>query len=250
MMPNYDLESAAAAVAPFKWYQKRWGRAIIIAVVVMAALLVVSSWLMIDLMLKVARQSGSAQSGIEKVLSGEEVARARQLAEKTDRPYLGNLEAKLVVVEFGDFKCPFSGQEFSVIRGLINKYKDDILLIYRHFPIYKNSAQLAQAAWCAQEQDKFWPLHDRLFFSQDQELSDDALKQLAQQAGVDLKKFNACVASKKYEGRVTEDATDGQALGVRGTPTFFINGIKVEGVVTLEDCEKIIRKYEATINSQ
>ena len=103
--------------------------------------------------------------------------------------------------------------------------------------IHDKAIAAAEASMCAWEQDKFWPYHDRLF--QNQERLDTAfLKQYALNVGVDVEQFNKCFDSRQYQTLVERDMRDGKALGVKGTPTWFINGRKEEGAIP----EDIFRK--------
>ncbi len=167
----------------------------------------------------------------------------RQQLEKLDRPIHGNLKSKLVIVEFADFQCPYCTREFPVIREIITKYQDDILYIYRQFPVEnENSLMIAQASLCAHDQGKFWQLHDRLYTYHDTVFNDPAsvVPQLAQQAGLNMDAYRDCINSEKFKAQVLEDADDGVAAGVAGTPTFFINGNKIEGVVAAQQWDQII----------
>ncbi len=168
----------------------------------------------------------------------------RQLAEKSGRPTFGNPDARLVIVEFGDFYCPLCAQEFSIIRELMNRHQDGLKFIYRNFPTQgDNSVMAAAASLCANEQGKFWAMHDKLFLTVDKSFTADIVRHLAQQSGADLQQYDNCVKSKKYEAQILEDWQDALNLEVRGTPTFFVNGSKLEGVVKLADWEQIINLF-------
>jgi len=169
----------------------------------------------------------------------------RQLAEKLDRPQLGNASSSLVIVEFADFNCPVCEAEFPIIRTITNKYAKDLLFIFRNYPVINdNSAVLAQASLCANEQGKFWAFHDRLYFSQGKIATNDDFKNLAIMSGLDWTKLQACLNSQKYTKQILDDTSDALDLGVKGTPTFFVNGHKLEGAVTTEVWEQIIAKYK------
>lgn len=172
----------------------------------------------------------------------------RKLVENNGSSFLGNQSSTLVIVEFVDFDCPVCLQEFSIIRSIINKYQDDILFIFRNYPVRSdNSFMLAQAALCAEEQGKFWQFHDRLFTNQGKILTTDDVKNLAIMSGLNWDKLNECVISGKYRQKIIKDTQDALDLGVRGTPTFFINGNKLEGAVSATDWEAIIKKYKELI---
>lgn len=159
----------------------------------------------------------------------------------TDDPYKGSNEAKVVIVEFSDFECPYCFQEFPVVRQIIETYGDQINFIFRDFPIadHPYAQKAAEAGECAHEQGKFWQMHDKMFINHDQ-LDDESLKIYAQQVGLDTNQFNECLDSGKYKKEVENDYANGLAAGVTGTPTFFINGQIVEGAVPLEFFKQVI----------
>jgi len=175
----------------------------------------------------------------------------RQLAEKLDRPSFGNPDAKLVIVEFSDFQCPVCQAEFPIIREIISKYQDRIFFIYRQYPIInENSLAVSMASLCAQEQNKFWPMHDRLFLKPSNNFSRNDLNQIAQQAGLALPQFDNCLSSEKYKGIVTADFADAVALQVPGTPTFFVNGNRLSGQISKANWEIIIDQSLKLLNNK
>jgi protein-disulfide isomerase len=152
---------------------------------------------------------------------------------RSHTPVFGSDEAPVKIVEFSDFECPFCRESFPVVRALLNKYSDSIQFSYRNFPVesihpYARSA--AESAQCAHEQGVFLAFHDRVFLNQDN-LTEEDLFKYAQQSGVDETLYLSCVSSRKYQAAVEQDLADGVALGVRATPTWFINGRKVEGAI-------------------
>lgn len=160
-----------------------------------------------------------------------------------DSPRLGNPAAKITIVEFADFTCPFSKQEFPVVRELLAKYPDKINFVFRHFPLgdanHAGGKEAAIAGVCANSQGKFWPFHDKLFQNQKNFTNADLLS-LASQSGLNSESFSQCLKSDAVKSKVEKDWADGAALGVSGTPSFFINGEKVEGAIPLEAWEKAI----------
>lgn len=160
----------------------------------------------------------------------------------TDDPYAGSLEAKIVIVEFSDFQCPYCFQSFPTVREIIDIYGDQIRFIYRDFPIddiHPQAQNAAEAGECASEQDKFWEYHDKLFINQDN-LSLDALKYYASEIGLDTDTFDECLDSHRYYEEVQQDFASGIIAGVEGTPTFFINDVKFQGAITVENFKNII----------
>lgn len=158
-------------------------------------------------------------------------------------PRLGGATTKINIVEFADFTCEFSAEAFPAIRELSAKYPDKISLVFRFFPGHSenaNAKNAALAAFCAQEQGKFWGYYDKLF-QNNGKLSPEDLNNYAAQVGLDTAVFEQCLAGKKYEKQFEKDIADGVALGVQGTPTFFVNGEKVEGAIPLEAWEKVLK---------
>jgi len=145
-------------------------------------------------------------------------------------------------VEFSDFECPFCRQAYPVIEELVNKYPSVVRFQYRDFPIadvHANAVPAAEAAECAYAQGKFWEYHDLLFANQER-LAREDLTQYAIETGLNLADFNACLDGRVKAQEVEDDFNAGVALGVGGTPTWFINGVKYEGVLSLEEFEEII----------
>jgi protein-disulfide isomerase len=156
----------------------------------------------------------------------------------------GPADAKVTIVEFSDFQCPFCERFFKLTYPLIKqKYGDKVRFVYRNFPltqIHPQAEQSALAAECANEQGKFWDYHDELFSNQ-QDLSRDALIKYAQNAKVsNISQFTTCFDSKKYQDQVNKDLNDGLGYYVNGTPTFFINGKILVGAQPYEVFEKAI----------
>ena len=167
-----------------------------------------------------------------------------QLAASIDDPSFGPDDAKVTIVEFSDFQCSFCKQAYPEVREMIGEYGDRVRFIYRDFPleiIHENSLLSAQAAECADDQKLFWPMHDKIFDGQD-DLSYSALMTMAEEAGLAVKTFEKCLNSNKYMMEVKEDFRDGGLLGVEGTPTFFINGVKYAGPLKFEMFKQIIER--------
>jgi protein-disulfide isomerase len=146
-------------------------------------------------------------------------------------PYKGNADAKLVLVEFGDFQCPACQRHALTTQPELDKRFVDtgeVLWIVKHFPlrIHQHAPVAATAAECAGDQGKFWAMHHRLFEGMEQwSVSDDpdtALMRLAADLGLDRAQFNACLTSRKALERVLRDLYDGQGIGVRSLPTFIL----------------------------
>jgi protein-disulfide isomerase len=158
-------------------------------------------------------------------------------------PMWGDKDAKVTVVEFSDFQCPFCSRAAETVTELKKKYKGKIKLYFKMFPLpmHKDARPAAEAGLCVNDQgtDKFWKFHDIAFKSQDK-LDAADLSKYAKEAGADQKKFDECVASGKFKDAVAQDMAYGEKVGVRSTPTFFINGQLVSGAVPIENFSEII----------
>jgi len=165
----------------------------------------------------------------------------RTVVADAGRPAKGSVDAPIQIVEFSDFQCPFCLRATSIVKEVLGKYGDRIRLVYRHYPLpnHPNARPAAEASMCANEQNQFWPYHDRLFASADK-LTDDDLKRHAADLGLDAAKFNACFDAHKFQAEVAADMSAGSEAGVSGTPAFFINGRMLGGAQPFETFARII----------
>lgn len=170
---------------------------------------------------------------------------AKLLIEGINNPSLGASDPKVTIVEFSDFACPFCKASFPGLREISLKYKDGVKIIFRDWPGHDNSLVLAMAAYCAGEQNKFWEMHDKLFQNQSDTFGTDKnqLAALAQQLGVYNQEFQTCFDQQKYLPQIQKNFTDSELLGVTGTPTWFINGKKIEGELSVTGLENLIAPY-------
>jgi protein-disulfide isomerase len=158
-------------------------------------------------------------------------------------PSFGKADAAVNVVEFSDFQCPFCSRGAETVSLLKKKYGGKIKLTFRQFPLpmHKDARLASEASMCMNEQDsgKFWKFHDLAFKNQDK-LDKPNLEKYAKDSGGDVKKFNECLAAKKFADAVQKDVEYGEKIGVKSTPTFFVNGQLVSGAVPLETFSEII----------
>jgi protein-disulfide isomerase len=164
-----------------------------------------------------------------------------------DDPSLGPVDAPVTIVEFGDFQCPYCREVFPTVRRLMNLYDGKIRFVFRDYPIsdgHPLAQTAAEAGMCAWEQgsNQFWSLHDRLFSNQDA-ISEDRIQSWAALSGADREALSTCLQSGRYHQEVLDDLADGVKLGVRGTPTFFVNGEKFEGVLSEEVFRDVIDRH-------
>jgi protein-disulfide isomerase len=158
-----------------------------------------------------------------------------------ESPAKGEAGAPVVVVEYSDYQCPFCWRHFQETMPQLQEYIDagQVRYVFKDFPIrriHPEAQKAHEAARCAREQggdEAYWQMHDLIFASQDEwsgnPQSVDALKALAADAGLDGAAFDACLDDGRYEAVVGADLVEGEGLGITGTPTFFINGIRLVG---------------------
>jgi protein-disulfide isomerase len=146
-------------------------------------------------------------------------------------PAKGPASAPVTIVEFSDFECPFCKNVVPTLEQVKQKYGDQVRLVFRQFllsSIHPHAQKAAEAALCANEQGKFWEMHDAMFGDQSK-LEVSALKVTAGNLGVDKAKFDECLDSGRFAQRIKDDETAGSLVGVSGTPAIFINGRSFSG---------------------
>lgn len=168
-----------------------------------------------------------------------------------DDPMIGNKNAKVTIIEFSDFQCPFCRSFWKDTYQQIKKeYVDTgkVKFVYRDFPLsfHPMAMPSAQASECADEQGKFWEMHDKMFSEQGKlgqgtvTYTVNDLKLWAVSLGLDSGKFNSCLDSGKYKTEIEKDMADGTTAGVTGTPSLFINGRLVVGAQPFANFKAII----------
>ena len=189
-----------------------------------------------------SKNSGQQANVVGNIISGDLI---------DDDVVLGSSDAPVTVVEFGDYQCPFCARFFSSTELQIrqdyiktNKAK----MVWRDFAFLgPESTEAALASQCAAEQSKFWAYHDKIFEAEiadgkenNGNLSDDFLKSVASELGLNRVQFDGCLSSQKYANEVQKDYDDGTAIGVNGTPTTFINGKLVSGAASYSTIQSMI----------
>ena len=156
-------------------------------------------------------------------------------------PSRGPKDAPVTVVAFSDFQCPYCSRAVTTVDRIMKDYAGKVRLVFRNFPLpfHKDAGKAAEAALCADEQGKFWELHDHMFRHQDA-LSIASLTEVADKLGIDGAKLRACVESGKYRSQVQADIDAGRKAGVSGTPAFFVNGRMLSGAQPYERFKQVI----------
>jgi protein-disulfide isomerase len=166
-----------------------------------------------------------------------------ELAIGADDPVRGPENAPVTIVEYADFQCPYCRNVHVTIEQLLLEYADQVRYVYRDYPLPNHMRALpaAQAARCAAEQGKFWEYFEHLMMMNG-DLGDEDLLRRAEAVGLDAGEFSGCVESGRHKELVDQHFKSGQAAGVTGTPTFFINGRRVAGAKSYEQLKTVIEE--------
>ena len=158
-----------------------------------------------------------------------------------DDPIYGSADAPVVIVEFSDFQCPYCSRVNPTIEQIKTTYGDKVAIVFRDFPLpmHKEAPKAGEAAQCANDQGKFWEYHDKLFANQ-RALANENLKSYASDLGLDAAAFDSCLDSGKYTAEVEADKKAGAAVGVAGTPAFFVNGQFLNGARPFDSFKELI----------
>jgi protein-disulfide isomerase len=160
----------------------------------------------------------------------------------------GNKSAKVTLIEYADFQCPSCAAAYPVLNNLKEKYKEDVQFVFRNFPlisIHPNAFSAARAAEAASKQDKFWEMHDKLFETQNLwgQISTNqqtTFEGYAKELGLNLEQFRADYSSEDVANKINRDASSGSQFSVQGTPTFILNGQKIENPRDQAGYEKVL----------
>lgn len=208
--------------------------------------------------LKKAKTTATDTAGVKKLTQGDNVLGAQDAGAKVkvsvdNDPSIGDDKAKVTVIEFSDFQCPFCKRLYDTVYSKLKREYIDtgkVRLVFRDYPLsfHPNAEIGAEAGECAHEQGKFWELHDRLFTKQDEwsSLSNDDAKakfiSYASDLGLNSQTFASCLNLSKYKDEISKDSSDGSTAGVSGTPTLFINGTKIVGAQPYDSFKVAIDK--------
>jgi len=157
---------------------------------------------------------------------------------------LGPLDAPAQLVEYGDYQCPFCAQALPGVKEILSRYGDRVLFVFRHFPLVSQHPRAWRAALTAEAagaQDRFWPMHDHLLGHQ-HDLSDEELATHARALGLDMAAYERDLHDAELAAHIREDALSGLRSGVLGTPTFFVNGRRLEGGFRPDELEAAMER--------
>lgn len=160
-------------------------------------------------------------------------------------PVMGPKDAEITIVEFSDFQCPFCKRVVPTMKQLIKEYDGKVNVAFRQHPLsfHQNAMSAAKASLAANDQGKFWEMHDALFENQ-RDLSDATIKKIAKDIGLNVSQFEKDWKSNKYDKQIQEDLKFAQSHGATGTPAFFINGVYVKGARPIAYFKQVIEKIQ------
>ena len=186
---------------------------------------------------KVEDTKGDAKKVVEEAADEVEVADVSI----DDDAIRGDENAKVTIIEFSDYECPFCKKAEPTMKKILKNYDGQVRWVYRDFPMsyHKNAQLAAEASEAAHAQGKYWEYHD-LIYENTKNLKKADLIKYAEQLGLDMEQFKSDLESGKYTEEVKKDLADGEAAGVDGTPAFFINGRKVVGAQPYEEFARVI----------
>lgn len=156
---------------------------------------------------------------------------------------MGDENARLMLLEYGDYECPACIQAEPFMHHLVDTHRGRLRFVFRHFPlveVHPNAELAAEAAEAAAAQGQFWPMH-HLLFAQAHHLTPAALAGYAQSLGLDMHRFNAEMADRIYTQRIQEHRRAGERSGLRATPAFFLNGKAVDVSFGFEKLEEAVQ---------
>lgn len=181
-----------------------------------------------------------AQANVEILFEAPEPPR---LEVEAKGPSKGPKNAPVTIVEFSDFECPYCSRANETLAKVEEAYEGKVRIVFRDYPLsfHPNAQKAAEAGHCADDQGKFWEMHDKMFANQ-RALEVMNLKEYAKDIGLDSKAFDACLDSGAKAELVRENFEAGLDLGVRGTPAFFVNGKMIAGALPFEEFQKVIDK--------
>lgn len=195
-------------------------------------------------------KDGKSAGEVKKLVAASALGRPRPASKVLDdaveipisgAPSTGPAAARILLVEFSDFECPYCAQAAAELRHVLAAYPRDVRLVYKQFPLsmHPHAGLAALASLAAQEQGKFWEMHDRMF-AHFQQLTRENLVAWAQQLGMDTDKFKAALDSPKNKATVQKDTKDGEIAGVNGTPAIYVNGKHLNATISLAALKPIL----------
>ena len=214
------------------WRKTWWGISLIVVLTIILIFLVAISFYFFDLV----KQN-------KYIIANQKFKTTNQTYQVSTQNnfWLGSVKPKITIIEFSDFACAFSKNSYSNIREISLKYQDKIKIIFKDYPLHEESTALAMAGRCAGEQGMFWIMHDKLFQNQGVK-TNQQLIELSKQIGANVDKFIDCLTKQKYSQEIQKGFAEASKLNLTGTPTWFINGHKLEGDIPRDTFMQIVEE--------
>ncbi|MCS6893079.1 MAG: thioredoxin domain-containing protein [Deltaproteobacteria bacterium] len=167
-------------------------------------------------------------------------------------PIIGNPKAKITIFEFSDFECPFCKRGAQTIQQVLERYGDEVRVVFKHRPLsfHKNAEKAHRAAWAAQQLGKFKQAKEFLFDNQSKLGDDNLYQELATRLSVPFDRLSQLMNSPEAQKAIQEDSKLADSLKIQGTPTFYINGVALEGAYPFEEFEKIINRWREQLRKK
>ncbi|HKA14192.1 MAG TPA: thioredoxin domain-containing protein [Myxococcota bacterium] len=226
--------------------------ALVISALLLGSSIVAGSFLVRTAVDRTGAEVKALRSAIESVSKGGAEARdtgARAKADPSRRyvvdtkgaPVRGDPNAKVAVVEFSDFQCPYCGRSVRTLNQIAETYGDKVRIVFKHMPLgmHVNAPAAHAAAEAAHRQGKFWEMHNRIFANQAQ-MSPEKYREYAREIGLDLARYDRDLADASLKQRIDADVDEAEKLGVTGTPAWFVNGRFVPGAVPFETIKRML----------
>ena len=231
--------------------------ALVISSLMLSIAIVAGSWLMgsaldsaaSELSEEIAEVASVLKSAPNQVAAAPSPPRRRGRPDPTEKyevdtagsPGRGPSNAKIEIVEFSDFQCPFCKRVQPTLDRVIEDYGNDVRVVFKHFPlsIHPEAVKAHAATEAAHKQGKFWAMHDRVF-SNPRAVSEEVFIGYATAEGLDVERFKKDLTSSDVRKRVQNDVGQAGSLGVTGTPAFFINGRFLSGAQPYESFKRVI----------
>lgn len=204
----------------------------------------------ISTVIQTEKNSKSVENWLNKQMGSKKIEvffkkpqRPRFNVEVGNAALLGSADAKVKIVEFSDFQCPHCSRAKLILDEVKKKYKNDVAIVFKHYPLpFHTQARIASnASLCAKSinESSFWKMYDYMFDNQTK-LTAENLKEQAKKIGLDMTKFNECFDANKFDTQIQADIDQGNSIGVKSTPTLFVNGQLVMGAQSAEVLSEII----------
>ncbi len=225
-----------------EWLKKPWV-IILLSLVVLISLLLITAFIS---QVNNYRKLIDLQKSWQAVNLTKEIKEQEPVFISTEKNFhLGSSDPEVTIVKFSDFTCPYCHDMSIKLRNIISAYPNRVKLVYKDYPLVNEEGMdFALAARCAGEQNRmlFWLMHDELFNKQGL-ISPDNLPTVAGYLGLDTEKFDQCLEEERYNQDIMNDAREADKIGVKATPTLFINGYMVKGDIPEAVLTKIVQEF-------